>query len=124
MKKDRFILKNGTIVELETGASLNNIGVVFENKESMLYTWNEFTEDNLKMVQVKNCDDITVGTYSDLILESETSVVKKDGSVHTSFKLKEKGDVEKYLDIMEETQDMGESDLGQLASDITEGVLE
>lgn len=111
MKKDKLILKNGTIVELETGASLNNIGVVFENKESMISIWNEFTEDNLKMVQVKNCDDIVVGTYFDLVLESETSVVKKDGSVHTSFKLKE-------------TQNMEESDLGQLASDITEGVLE
>lgn len=123
MKKDKLILKNGIIVELETGASLNNIGVVFEDKESMISIWNEFTEDNLKMVQVKNCDDIIVGTYSDLVLESEISVIKKDGSVHTSFKLKEKGDVEKYLDIME-TQNVGESDLGQLVSDITEGVLE
>lgn len=122
MKKDKLILKNGTIVELEIGASLNNIGVVFKNKESMISVWNEFTEDNLKTVQVKNCDDITVGTYSDLVLESETSVVKKDGSVHTSFILKEKG-VEKYLDTMEETQDAGISDL-EPVPDIMEGDME
>ena len=91
MKKDKLILKNGIIVELEIGSSLNDIRVIFENKESMLSTWDNFTEDNLKMVQVKNCDDIVVGNYSNLELESEISKVRKDGSVYTSFKLKENG---------------------------------
>lgn len=90
MQKDKLILMDGTIVELEIGASLNDIRVVFENKESMVSTWGNFTENNLKKVQVKNCDDIVVGNYSNLELESETSIVRKDGSVYTSFKFAEK----------------------------------
>ena len=85
MKKDKLILKNGIIVELEIGSSLNDIRVIFENKESMLSTWDNFTEDNLKMVQVKNCDDIVVGNYSNLELESEISKVSKCDIPYSRF---------------------------------------
>lgn len=123
MEKDKLILKDNTVVELEAGASLNNVGVVFANRESMLSTWDKFTEDNLKAVQIKNGDGLTVGNYTDLVLESETSVVQKDGSVHTSFHLREKSDIEKRLDAVEEGQEVQDGAIMEMA-EVVSGMAE
>lgn len=120
MSKDKLILKDGTELELETGASLSNIGVAFENKESMLFTWDKLTEDNLISVQVKNGNGLVVGNYAHLILESETSTVQKDGTVHTSFCLREKSDMERRLDAVEEGQDIQDGAIMDMASAISE----
>lgn len=98
MSKDKLILKDGTEIELETGASLGAIGVLSENKTAMVATWDKLTLDNLAVVQVKNGDGLTVGNYTDLILVSETSIVNTDGTVLTYFNLREKTEMEKNLD--------------------------
>ena len=73
--KDTMILKNGTIIELEAGASLGALQVAAVGRAAMVATWEVLTPDNLAAVQIKNGDGVTVGNYVDLVLTSETSVV-------------------------------------------------
>lgn len=78
--KDTMILKDGTAVELEAGASLGAIQVAALNKAEMLKTWEKLTGENLAEVKIQNGVGLTVGTYKDLVLVSETSVVAADVS--------------------------------------------
>ena len=121
--KDTLILKDGTVIELESGASLQNMVVLYESKEAMLDDWELMTEDNLSEVQVKNGAGLVVGRYEDLILDRETSVVGADGTVTTTYSLHEKTPVERRLDALEEgqtVQDGAISDLGEATSALSE----
>lgn len=102
--KDTLILNDGTVIELETGASLSSLGVSFESKNAMVEAWDKFTDENLSAVQVKNGDGLVVANYENLVLVSETSTVKSDGIIITRFNLREK--TQEELDIAELQADM------------------
>ena len=68
---------------------------------------------------------LTIGTYTDIVLVSETSAVSPDGSVLTSYHLREKTDEEKRLDALEEgqaVQDGAISDLGSATSALADQI--
>ena len=122
--KDTMILKNGTIIELEAGASLGALQVAAANRAAMVTTWEALTPDNLTAVQIKNGDGLVVGNYTDLVLVSETSMVAADGTVLTTYNLREKNDEEKRLDALEEgkaVQDGAINDLGEVVGTLAEG---
>ena len=109
MNKDKLILKNGHEIELEAGASLGALQVLSADRAAMLATWELLTPDNLAAVQIKNSAGLTVGTYTDLVLVSETSVVASDGTVLTTYSLRPKTAVERLterVDAVEETTDI------------------
>ena len=121
--KDKLILKNQTEIEIESSASLSDIRVVSNTKYDMISAWDMLTPENLSSVRVVNGDGLTVGNYSDLVLVSETSV-EKDGKIETSFNLREKTEMEKRLDWIEnrqEVQDGAITDLGAAVSGLAEG---
>ena len=123
MDKDTLELKNGTVIELESGASLGNMVVASQNRTAMVTVWGEMTEKNLSEVQIRNGAGITVGRYADLILVSETSVVQADGTIHTSFYLREKTEMEKRIDSIESGQEIligAVDDLGTITSSLAE----
>lgn len=123
MDKDTLKLKNGTVIELESGASLGSMVVISENRTAMIAVWGEMTEENLSEVQIRNGAGLTVGRYTGLILVSETSVVQEDGTIRTSFCLREKTDMEKRMDAMEEgqaVQDGAIMDMAEIVSTIAE----
>lgn len=106
MSKDTLVLKDETIIELEAGASLGALQVLSAGKAAMLATWEQLTADNLSSVQVKNGDGLVVGNYTGLVLVSEMSTVASDGSVLTTYSLREKSPEEKRLDALEAGQRM------------------
>ena len=121
--KDTMILKDGTTIELEAGASLGAIQISESDRSVMLRTWEKLTEENLAEVQIQNRSGLTVGTYKDLVLVSETSVVSTDETVITTYSLREKTEVEKRLDNVEagqELQDGAIADLGEVSSLLAE----
>lgn len=123
--KDKMILKDNTTIELEAGASLANIQVAAADRADMVEIWGKLTEDNLSSVQIQTGAGLTVGTYTDLVLVSETSTVSADGSVLTSYRLREKTDEEKRLDALEEgqaVQDGAISDLGSATSALADQI--
>ena len=122
--KDTMILKNGTIIELEAGASLGALQGAAANRAAMVTTWEALTPDNLTAVQIKNGDGLVVGNYTNLVLVSETSMVAADGTVLTTYNLREKNDEEKRLDALEEgkaVQDGAINDLGEVVGTLAEG---
>ena len=129
--KDPLILKDESVIEMESGASLSDIRVLSDSKTAMAAVWDKLTEDNLAEISVKNGDGITVGHYTDLLLISETSTVQSNGAILTSFNLREKTDMEKRLDAVEKGQWVQDAairthneaigDLGQAVSDMAEG---
>ena len=104
MNKDKLILKDGTEIELESGASLGALGVLSADKAAMVDVWDKLTADNLATGRIKNGEGLVVGNYTDLALVSETSTVNVDGTILTYFNLREKSDIEKRLDAVEEGQ--------------------
>lgn len=123
MEKDKLVLKDKTEIELETGASLDNIGVIFDSRGKMLAAWERMSQENLSEVQIKSGAGIIIGRYSDLVLVSETSTMDAEGKVHTSFRLREKSELEKRMDKMEDTQGMvlgAIDDLGVVTSALAE----
>ena len=123
--KDTMILKDGTVIDLEAGASLSDIRVASTDRAAMVTTWAKLTEANLAEVTIKNDAGLVCGTYTDLVLMSETSTVASDGSVLTSYKLREKTDTDKRLDALETGQEVligAVSDLGTATSAISEQI--
>ena len=124
---DKLVLKDGSAINIESGASLSQIGVVSATKVDMTATWDLLTTANLKYVQVKNSEDAVIGEYSDLMLEEETSRIQNDGTILTYFRLRQKTEVEilreevEALKAGQEIQDGAISDLGTVVSDIVEG---
>lgn len=119
MNKDKLILKNGTEKELEAGGSLGALQVLSANRAAMLATWELFTPDNLSQVQVKNGDGRIVGTYTDLVLASETSVVASDGTVLTTYSLRPKTDVEwlaERVTVVEDGQQVQDGAINDVAT--------
>lgn len=127
---DKLILTDGSVVSIESGASLSSIGVVSATKADMVTTWDLMTKENLKTVQVKNSEDVVIGEYSDLVLEEESSKVQSDGTILTYFKLRQKTEVEilrervEELETQVEIQDEAIGDLGEAVSDMAEGGTE
>ena len=103
--KDKLILKDQTTLEIEAGASLSAITVLSSTKEEMIEKWDKLTKENLSSVEIKNSDDVLIARYENLILVNETSVILEDGTISTSFNLREKTDVE---NLQEEVASLGE----------------
>ena len=119
MDKDKLILRDGAAIELEAGASLGAIQVSASDRSAMLQIWEKLTEGNLAEVNIQNGSGLTVGIYKNLVLVSETSIVKKDGTVITTYCLREKTDMKKRLDNVEAgqaIQDGAIADLGEVSS--------
>ncbi len=119
MNKDKIILKNGAEVELEAGAYIGALQVLSADRAAMLATWELLTPDNLAAVQIKNGAGLTVGTYTDLVLVSETSVVASDGTVLTTYSLRPKTDVERIAErvtVVEEGQQVQDGAINDVAT--------
>lgn len=124
--KDKMILKNGAEIELEAWASLGALQVVSADRAAMLATWELLTPGNLAAVQIKNGAGLTVGTYTDLVLVSETSVVASDGTILTTYSLRPKTDVERLeekvaaVEAGQQVQDGAINDVATLAGTLAE----
>lgn len=126
MNKDKLILKNGAEIELEAGAYIGALQVLSADRAAMLATWELLIPDNLAAVQIKNGVGTIVGTHTDLVLASETSVVASDGKVLTTYSLRPKTDVERLTErvaVVEEgqqVQDGAINDVAKLAGSLAE----
>lgn len=123
MSQSKLVLVDGTEINLEDGASIGNMCVVSANKTAMLDTWVKLTPDNLRQVQITTDGEVS-GQYSNLILDHETSTVQGNGSILTSFALRQKTQVEMLLEEVAElragqsVQDGAIKDLGAITSTI------
>lgn len=125
---DKLTLQNGTVLNIESGSSLSSINMKHESKTAMIETWDMLTNENLKTVQVHNEDGTLIAEYADLVLVSETSKVNGDGTVSTSFQLRQKTETEllreevEALKAIQQIQDGAITDLGTVVGEIAGGM--
>lgn len=126
---DKLILNNQSQLNIESGSSLSDMKVVSDDKYSMISTWDMLTNENLKHIEIKNKDGIVIGTYDNIVLDRETSTIRQDGKILTSFHLREKTEVEllrEEIEALKEGQEVHSGaieDLGNAVSDLAEGGL-
>lgn len=126
MDKDKLILNDQSGIDIESASSLSDIKVLSETKNDMVSKWDMLTDENLKFIRIQNSDGVIVGTYKDLILNNETSIVQKDGTVLTRFSLREKTEIELLQEEVAVLKDGREmitgaiDDLGSITSALAE----
>lgn len=123
---EKLILNNQSQINIEIGSSFSDMRVLSETKCDMVSTWDMLTEENLKHIEIQNEDGTVIGIYDNILLDSETSTVRPDGKILTSFHLREKTEVEllrervEQLESGQEVQDGAISDLGAAVSGLAE----
>ena len=117
--KDTLVLKDGSIIELESGASLSALVVLSSTTEDFVTTWNKFTVENLSEVMVKSGSGVVVANYTNLVLVNETSTITDDG-ISTVYKLREKSEIEIRLDAIEAGQEIQNEAIDDLATVVAE----
>lgn len=114
MKKDKLILNDGTVIELEAAASLTGLTTIFSDWTVAAAVLPKLTKANLAGVQVENGEGLTVGNYTDLVLQPGSWEVKEDG-VHITVSLREKSEIEKRLDNVEAGQETRDGAIAEIA---------
>lgn len=114
MNKEKMILNDGTEIKLETGASLTELTTVFTDWTAAASVIPKLTEDNLASVQVQNGEGLTVGNYTDLVLQPGSWEEKADG-LYITISLREKTEIEKRLDKVESGQEVQDGAIAELA---------
>ncbi|MDR2022282.1 MAG: hypothetical protein LBQ71_03305 [Hungatella sp.] len=112
--KDKLILKDGTTIELEAAASLTGLTTIFTDWTAAAEVLPRLTEENLSSAQVQTVEGLTVGNYTDLVMQPGSWEVKSDG-LYMTISLREKTDIEKCLDKVESGQEVQAGAIGELA---------
>lgn len=117
-----MILKDKTEIQVQEGVSLSDIQTI---KNSM----SEVEELKSKLTQKGNLDAVTfmqdetpVGQYENMALISPMLTLDEtdDGKLLVSFGIREKTDIEKRLDALEESQTIQDGAIADLGSVIGE----
>jgi hypothetical protein len=112
--KDKLILNDGTTIYLEAAASLKGFTVAFTDWEAVAAIMPKLNEKNLLNVKAQNSEGVTVGNYTDLVLQPGSWEAKENG-VYITISLREKTDIEKRLDNVESGQEVQDGAIGDLA---------
>lgn len=118
MSKDKLIIKDNTIIELETGSDLSNLTATYNSKADMVAAWEKLTKDNLSAATIQNGDGLTVGRYTNLVLTEPNLTVTElpDGTIKAVFGLREKTATEKDIDTLKEGQEVQDGAIQELAN--------
>lgn len=120
---DKFIFADTTAIELLAGAGISSMTTICKDWAEVAVLMLKLTPENLSSVHVQTSEGLTVGNYTDLVLQPGSWEVKEDG-VHITISLREKTDIEKRLDNVEsgqQTQDGAITDLGEAVGNLAEG---
>ena len=122
MDKLKFV--DGTIIEIEEGASLGEVTHIASNEANAMFVCNKVTAENVEHLQFLHGEAVT-GDYQNVIIAAPTT--REDGEGETvivRMHFREKTDVELRLDALEEgqtVQDGAIKDIGAVLSDLAEG---
>lgn len=123
---DYIKLTDGTRFTIEDGASLDSIIHIAETEADAQAVCTAVTAaGNLSHVEFFNEGaEQPYGVYDDLTLTAPVTRHDADGAVVVTISLREKTDIEKRLDALEESQEVQDGaieDLGLAVSDLVEG---
>lgn len=122
MDKIKFL--DGTIIDIEDGATLSEVTHIASNEANAMYVCNKVTAENVEHLQFLHGEAVT-GDYQNVIIAAPTT--REDGEGETvvvRMHFREKTDVELRVDALEESQEVQDGaieDIGLVLSDIAEG---
>ena len=121
---DKLKFYDGTLIDIEDGASLAEITHIARNEADALFVCGKVTAENVSHLEFFHGELLT-GQYDNIIIAAPTT--REDGEGETvvvRMHFREKTDVELRLDALEEgqtVQDGAIEDIGMVLSDMAEG---
>lgn len=120
---DKLKFLDGTIIDIEDGATLSDITHIASNEANAMYVCGKVTAENVASLQFLHGEAVT-GDYQNVVIAAPTTREDgEEGAVIVRMHFREKTDVELRLDALEEgqtVQDGAIEDIGAVLSDIVE----
>lgn len=122
MDKLKFV--DGTIIDIEDGATLSDITHIASNEANAMYVCGKVTAENVTSLQFLHGEAVT-GNYQNVIIAAPTTREDgENGTVVVRMHFREKTDLEIRVDALEESQEVQDGaieDIGTVLSDMAEG---
>lgn len=121
---DKLKFTDGTIIDIEEGASLGEVTHIASNEANALFVCGKVTAENVASLQFLHGEAVT-GDYHNVVIAAPTTREDgENGAVVVRMHFREKTDLEIRVDVLEESQTVQDGaieDLGLVVSDIAEG---
>lgn len=122
MDKIKFV--DGTIIDIEDGASLESVTHIATNEANAMFVCNKVTAENVEHLDFLHGEAVT-GDYQNVIIAAPTTREDgENGTVVVRMHFREKTELELRVDALEESQDVQDGaieDIGVVLSDMAEG---
>ncbi len=122
MDKLKFI--DGTIIDIEDGATLSEVTHIASNEANAMYVCGKVTADNVSHLEFFHGELLT-GQYDNVIIAAPTTRENGEGeTVIVRMHFREKTELELRVDALEESQEVQDGaieDIGSVLSDMMEG---
>lgn len=121
MDKLKFV--DGTIIDIEEGASLEEVTHIASNEANAMYVCGKVVPGNVEHLEFYHGEAVT-GDYQNVIIAAPTT--REDGEGETivvRMHFREKTDLELRVDALEESQEIQDGaieDIGTVLSDLAE----
>lgn len=119
MDKLRFM--DGTTIDIEDGASLADITHIASNEANAMFVCGKVTPENVEHLDFLHGDAVT-GSYDHIIIAAPTTREDgENGTIIVRMHFREKTDLEKRVDALEQSQDVQDGaieDIGMVLSDM------
>ncbi len=102
--KEKIVLKDGTVLEIENGASENLVQIPIQSLDDFKGLFQKFTEDNLEKYSIQNAAGLTCATLENKYLQ-EAGVKQRENDYIVSLRLADVDMVEKRLAAIEAEQE-------------------
>lgn len=103
-----------TKIELQGGASLSSLTTVCADWEAVAALMPKLTEGNLKTIEMQTGEGATIGIYTNPVMQPGKWEIKDDG-IYITISLREKTELEKRLDAIEDGQEIQGGAIAELA---------
>ena len=120
---DKLKFMDGTIIDIEDGATLSDITHIATNEANALFVCGKVTAENVSTLQFLHGEAVT-GDYQNVVIAAPTTREDgENGTVVVRMHFREKTDLELRMDALEESQTVQDGaieDIGAVLSDIVE----
>lgn len=121
---DKLKFLDGTIIDIEEGASLGEVTHIANNEANAMYVCGKVTAENVATLQFLHGEAVT-GDYQNVVIAAPTTRENGEGeSVIVRMHFREKTELELRVDALEESQEIQDGaieDIGTVLSDLAEG---
>ena len=113
---DKIKLKNGSVYEIEVGATEHSVSMLFATIDESVPVVKEFNMPNMEVIEFLTAEDEVCGVYCYKCLKNTVGYVLEDGTYRVVFVIGNVDMTEKRLAVLEESQNIQDEAIIELAS--------